>query len=82
MRKGFDTDIMCTVKDQRNMDMVDQELQYKELFGIGENKVGVTGWITHYKIFSQPGRTGITAFGSLSAYVRAEKDKSGLGRVV
>ena len=79
MRKEFDTDIMCTVEDQRNMDLVDKELQYEELFGIGKKKVGVAGWNKHCRIFNQAGGTGMIVFGSLSAYVRAGKDKSGLG---
>ena len=82
MRKEFDTDIMCTVEDQRNMDLVDKELQYEELFGIGKNKVGVAGWNKHCRIFNQAGGTGTIAFGSLSAYVRAGKDEPGLGRAV
>ena len=57
-------------------------MQYEELFGIGETKVGVAGWNKHCRIFNQPGGTGMIAFGSLSAYVRAGKDESGLGRAV
>ena len=48
---------MCTVKNQRNMDLVDKQLQYKELFGIGKDKVAVAGWNKHCKIVNQPGGT-------------------------
>ena len=82
MRKDFNTDIMCTVENQQNMDLVDKQLQYKELFGIGKDKVGVAGWNEHCEILNQPGGTEMIAFGPLSAYVRAGKDKTGLGRLV
>ena len=68
MRKNFDSDVMCTVENQRNMDLVDKELQYGELFGIGEDKVAVAGWNEHCEIFNQPVGTGMIAFGALSAY--------------
>ena len=82
MRKNYSTDIMCTVENQRNMDLVYKDLQYEELFGIGEDKLAVAGWNEHCKIFNQPGGTGMITFGTLSAYARASKDKSGLGWVV
>ena len=73
---------MCNVELQRNMDLVDEQLQYEELFGIGEDKVGVAGWNKHHKSFNQAGGTGMIAFGPIWAYARSGKDKSGLGRLV
>ena len=82
MRRNFSSDVLCTLELQHNMDLVDKSLQYEELFGIGEEKVGVAGWNKHCEIFNQPGGTGTIAFGALSAYARAGKDESGLGRLV
>ena len=61
---------------------MDAELQYEELFGIGEEKVAVAGWNTHEELYNQPGGTGMVTFGPISAYARTGKDESGLGRAV
>ena len=44
--------------------------------------MAVAGFNEHYNIFNQPGRVGMVTFGAMSAYARAEKDESGLGRAV
>ena len=73
---------MCHLETQRNFNLVDEHLQYEELFGPGEQKVAVAGFNEHCNIFDEPGGVGMVTFGAISAYTLAEKDDSGLGRAV
>ena len=73
---------MCHVETQRNFNLVDEHLQYEEMFGPGEHKVAAVGFNEYCNIFNQPGGVGMITFGAMSAYARAEKDASRLGRAV
>ena len=80
--KAFEVNVMCHTEPQRNWTLLEQRLQYNELFGIGLDKVSVAAHNTHEDLFDQPGNTAMIALGKLSAYAQAGKDESGLGRAV
>ena len=73
---------MCHLEPQRNWTLLEQGLQYKELFGIGQNKVYVAAHNTHGDLFDQPGSTAMIVLNELSAYAKPGKDESGLGHAV
>ena len=70
------------MEPQRNWTLLEQRLQYEELFGIGQNKVCVAAHNTHDDLFDQPGGTAMIALNELPAYAHPGKDESGLGRAV
>jgi len=82
-RKRYNADILAGVEHQVNFSMADDDRQFHDIFGFGEERKSVEAHNRHNREHrSAYGGTGLMIFGRLSNYVKkaGDRDPTGLGR--
>ena len=86
LRKKYDVDILAGCETQTNWNIADDDKQFENLFGFGEDsksRAARSSTEPDVKDRCQPGGTAIISFGQTSHYVTSSSaDETGLGRWV